>query len=396
MSTIFNISDKIKFENTPQPLLLNYYGGAAAAYSLRQLDYNYTDAAITVRRDSDNTEKNIGFVNGELDTQTLEDFTTETVVHFNEDFTTDPGWNLQASANISNGKLNFINSTGTTQAFENYGAVPYTRVRVTYTITDYTSGVVSFINLGGGGSGTQRNAVGTYVEDFTLGNGNANWGFWTISGFTGSIDNYKVEVIACNAFVTTWYDQSGNGNDATQTTASAQPKIVSLGSTILENGKAAFEFDGSDDVLRYQGDLVTDSVSSIFTSLNVGSFGGFSTFIDRYNNPDNGTASIRSTSGANTLDINSITTTNASYQNSQLLVSAFQSSGSFAAYIDGASVGTASNSANYDGISIGASRIRGSILYSSPKMQEVILYNSDETANRTSIETNINDFYSIY
>jgi hypothetical protein len=28
-----------------------------------------------------------------------------------------------------------------------------------------------------------------------------------------------------DGFVKTWYDQSGNGNDATQTTTSAQPKI---------------------------------------------------------------------------------------------------------------------------------------------------------------------------
>ena len=212
------------------------------------------------------------------------------------------------------------------------------------------------------------------------------------------LDTATLETFASgtDAFVTTWYDQSGNGNNATQTTASSQPKIVSSGSTILENGKAATQFDGSNDVLRYQGDLVTDSVSSIFTSLNVGSFGGFNTFIDRYQSPDDGTASIRSRSTANTLEINSVTTTNASYQNSQLLISAFQSSGSSAAYIDGASVGTASSSANYDGISIGATRIRGSVLHTSPKMQEVILYNSNQSSNRTGIETNINDFYSIY
>ena len=41
-----------------------------------------------------------------------------------------------------------------------------------------------------------------------------------------------------DGFVTTWYDQSGNGYDAAQTTAGSQPKIVSSGSTILENGKA--------------------------------------------------------------------------------------------------------------------------------------------------------------
>jgi len=29
-------------------------------------------------------------------------------------------------------------------------------------------------------------------------------------------------------------------------------------------------------------------------------------------------------------------------------------------------------------------------------LQEIIFYNSDQSSNRTGIETNINDFYSIY
>ena len=39
-----------------------------------------------------------------------------------------------------------------------------------------------------------------------------------------------------DGFVETWYDQSGNGKDATQTTASNQPQIVSSGSLIASNG----------------------------------------------------------------------------------------------------------------------------------------------------------------
>ena len=61
------------------------------------------------------------------------------------------------------------------------------------------------------------------------------------------LDTATLETFASgtDAFVTTWYDQSGNGVNATQTTASSQPKIVSSGSTILENGKAAVQFDGA-------------------------------------------------------------------------------------------------------------------------------------------------------
>ena len=52
-------------------LLLDLYPDSAAAYSLRKLRTSYTGNAIRVRRSSDNTEINIGFVLNVLDTATL-------------------------------------------------------------------------------------------------------------------------------------------------------------------------------------------------------------------------------------------------------------------------------------------------------------------------------------
>jgi hypothetical protein len=34
--------------------------------------------------------------------------------------------------------------------------------------------------------------------------------------------------------------------------------------------------------------------------------------------------------------------------------------------------------------------------YGAQKQQEIIIYNSDQSTNRTGIETNINDYYNIY
>ena len=48
-----------------------------------------------------------------------------------------------------------------------------------------------------------------------------------------------------NGFVSLWYGQSGNGFNAFQTLAGNQPKIVSNGSLILDNGNPAIEFDGN-------------------------------------------------------------------------------------------------------------------------------------------------------
>jgi hypothetical protein len=47
---------------------------------------------------------------------------------------------------------------------------------------------------------------------------------------------------AGDGFVTTWYDQSGLGLDATQTTAGVQPEIVTLGALWTQNGKPAVRF----------------------------------------------------------------------------------------------------------------------------------------------------------
>jgi hypothetical protein len=63
-----------------------------------------------------------------------------------------------------------------------------------------------------------------------------------------------------DGFVETWYDQSGNGNDAVQATADNQPKIVDGGSLVTGGGIA---FDGTNDKLN-------------FTALNASDFSFFS------------------------------------------------------------------------------------------------------------------------
>jgi len=55
-------------------LLLDTYSNAALAFSLRKLNTNYAGSAIRVRRSSDNTEQDIGFVNNQLDTGSLTSF----------------------------------------------------------------------------------------------------------------------------------------------------------------------------------------------------------------------------------------------------------------------------------------------------------------------------------
>ena len=55
--------------------ILDVYGNAASAFSLRKLSQYYTGSAIRVRRSSDNSELDIGFdATGSLDQASLSSF----------------------------------------------------------------------------------------------------------------------------------------------------------------------------------------------------------------------------------------------------------------------------------------------------------------------------------
>jgi len=65
----------------------------------------------------------------------------------------------------------------------------------------------------------------------------------TLAAFAGAGD----------AFVKQWWDQSGYERHGSQTTTTYQPKIVSSGSVILEEGKPALQFDGIADFFAAPG-----------------------------------------------------------------------------------------------------------------------------------------------
>jgi hypothetical protein len=218
------------------------------------------------------------------------------------------------------------------------------------------------------------------------------------------LDTASLETFASgtDAFVTTWYDQSGNANNATQTTAANQPKIVSSGSTILENGKAAVDFDGSNDFLQSVSNIgiLGNSSRSLYvvekpndnankTILQYGGLGGgqFHNFTQEFG--------IRVSSGANLFEL--IKT------NQTLLELTFPNGSSvlddFELYIDSQVATQTSNSVPTRLINTVDSQVTigtYATAYSSMNLQEIIIYPSDESSNRTGIETNINDFYSIY
>jgi hypothetical protein len=213
-----------------------------------------------------------------------------------------------------------------------------------------------------------------------------------------------------NGFVTTWYDQSGNGNDATQTTASNQPKIYdSVSGVIEENGKAAIQFDGSDDKfdsVSFLNGLDNASIinvsspiaNNIFSNVYSG-FDSFSLFNILFRYQDDSKIFI----GLSGLSANGNYSTSTSYAARQNLIfvnfdNSLTSGNQVDVYLNSSDanasgsndVGTLKSPTNgHIGSRSGSNNFNGN-------MQEIIFYASEQSTNRSGIETNINDFYSIY
>lgn len=106
--------------------------------------------------------------------------------------------------------------------------------------------------------------TGNAITVTTNGSDSADIGF---DGLGLDISSLETFANGGDAYVSVWYDQSGNGNNATQTSFSAMPKIVSNGSVILENKKPCILYDGINDKFNLTTG-VTSTDWSLFSVLN--------------------------------------------------------------------------------------------------------------------------------
>ena len=204
-----------------------------------------------------------------------------------------------------------------------------------------------------------------------------------------------------DGLVTTWYDQSGNDNDATQTTAASQPKIVDAGVLVTEGGKAAIDFDGSDDFFSSSQSLPRYPFSGI--CVGNGNSGTYFSFYgssnSRYNSIRPFSIYARQTTASGTHGAKFSYTSSTNNE----LVSLFlpdEKVSNASAFVNSQSInntGELSESLVLSNglVYIGRRRPRfdGPLL---GKITEVIVFSSDQSANRVAIETNINNHYGIY
>jgi hypothetical protein len=199
-----------------------------------------------------------------------------------------------------------------------------------------------------------------------------------------NISGVPAEDNEVNGFVETWYDQSGNGRDAVQATSTNQPKIVSSGS--LVTGGIVFD----------SGEFLEKGSLSVSSPLN--------TFVVSTADTDHNGTILKL--GTNTSQQYRTSTklllqygSDLSFSDASIYTVGQQNLQSFQ-FVAGTSVGffngTQVISFTTSGETIDKFRIGNSTIGLDGKINEVILYNSDQSSERTAIESNINNHYSIF
>jgi hypothetical protein len=220
----------------------------------------------------------------------------------------------------------------------------------------------------------------------------------------GHYDGITLGSFSRDGFVRTWYDQSvsdqagtARGNHVVQTSVSSMPKIVENGSLLTPGVKfeGAQTLSASDPIITAasSGTYSAFSVQTVATSeagyLYGNASGSNGTSIYALSTP---TFTISNTSATNLDNI-----TRSSGQN---LLSAVYNSGDAGLLVNGA--GTMSDSGTYNfsagssnfiignrnGSSADAAFLTGSI-------NEIIIYNSNQSTNRTAIEANMGSAHGI-
>ena len=422
-STYFNISDKLRLYEFDG--MLDQYGDAAAAYSLRKLRNGYTGDAIRVRRSSDDTERDMGFHDNELDTQALLDWVNTEYIRYQSDFRASSPYTKYAAnvitsvgesidgvddamkVTLTGGSTNhdicpILNSTAflgqqVRLEFDYYIPSSNALLDNLYNFNTFSSVTSSTSNLNVLDVWTTVVIEGITkfapenIDTFIRARAGTSQTF-DADGDVFYLKNIRVTQFTADGHVHTWYDQSANANHAVQGTDTAQPKIVDAGSLVTEGGKPGVLFSApafmqttNSVTLKSEDSLI----SVLFKHDNLSNTNVFdsktnSKFFLQYN-------------GAYFFDNNI-----AAYDLSQTAISSrvlatldFNST-QLKSYFNGANTSTQTvASASHSGLTLGRHR-ETAINYLVGPMQEFIYWNANNTGNSLAIQENINTHYNIY
>tara|TARA_R110002020_G_scaffold235320_1_gene447472 strand:+ start:244 stop:1119 length:876 start_codon:yes stop_codon:yes gene_type:complete len=209
-----------------------------------------------------------------------------------------------------------------------------------------------------------------------------------------------------DGFVETWYDQSGNSRDLIQATASNQPQIVDAGSLLNE-----LTFNATSVHLKTAAnfDVFGANSLSFFSVINPSSFSGNPRYLSNrsgtpgvefivkdnpklYYKDSSGNGTGGATESASIVKNTDTLYTSIVDRDTDQTVKPFKNGS--AVTISSPPDLTSVGSINSAKLSVGANNTGGSRY--NGKTKELIIYASNQEAKRTALETNINDYYSIF
>jgi len=411
---------------------------AAATYSLRKAKADYSGDAVRIRRTSDSVEVNValdsddkvsassaitntteqGGESGETNATTVAEFLSEERTTFvtNPVFSVSGGGgsitqevtNTSASFSFQGGTNNFIRDarkpanlgaeTGDTISFDVTASGVSTdfsvRLRVVGANTEIISPPINDLNNG------------TRTITLTVGS-NSPAGYFAFTNLntasTGTVTIDNIKVVGKSATVHTWYDQAGS-NNAVQDTADNQPKIAENGALLADG----IDFDGINDNFTITNGVSGRSIFAV-TNQNIDTTGGG---LSGYG--QDGISSLLGTAGTNSYIF--VSNNNSAFNSYAISIDgAVSDSGQYAS--NGKTLSSAGgNLGTYGDIPSDTNSLL-SIIYGSGdpsndwtrlgsgindnifmqgSMSELILYSSDQSANRFKIESNINNYYGLY
>lgn len=267
--------------------------------------------------------------------------------------------------NLSNGTLGSSSGVSTGQANIQSVGNNWYRISLTATANSTVSGrmVLSIV--------TSANSA--RLESMNIANATDSIFIWGAMRHLGStLKPYQQTLVDANTgdgYITTWYDQSGNKNNAIQNTTGAQPKIVDgVNGIITMNNKPVIKFDGSDDQLANTSFNNATASTVFFTASRTASNQSFMARLTNY-------ATLGSTDLFNIYYLNKSNTaaaTGADTKNSLNLYTAIRTS--------------SINSTLNIGTGSAGNFLNGNI-------SEIIIYDGNKLGSRTDVENNIRDYY---
>jgi len=215
-----------------------------------------------------------------------------------------------------------------------------------------------------------------------------------------------------SARVNIWYDQSGNGNDISQSSLYNKPYLIISGTVqTLDGTKAAVDFDGTNDAIWINSqfpDIVLNNISVFCvakydtvpttpseTLYSLGWTAGNGRFF-MTNWSSSGYEYGYYFGYAGTW--NALTGGPSADTSKHLFHSIAGSTlGHFEAWVDTTSMGYVTLSSNTTSGTYGLGGVNSTTSYAfDGKMSEFILYQSDQYSNIASIRSNVNSYYTLY